>query len=228
MGRTPANDDKQSDNKQTRRRGAELESAILDAACEQLIAEGYEHFTVDTVAARAGPASLCSTAAGRPGKTCCAPPSATVVPPIVGPYPTPALSAATVSRCSPRPTPTATPWLPWRACSAAITTRRVPLRPSYATSSEANAALLSKRSSTVPSIEVRSTRPGSPPDYRSPLRPVPSRNDDDAQTRPRPRPAPGRRRHLHPARHHTTWYWAQPQTSWATLTMSSSLATSSS
>jgi AcrR family transcriptional regulator len=48
MGRTPAND-----NKQTRRRGAELESAILDAAWEQLIAEGYEHFTVDTVAARA-------------------------------------------------------------------------------------------------------------------------------------------------------------------------------
>jgi AcrR family transcriptional regulator len=42
-----------SDSKQTRRRGAELESAILDAAWEQLIAEGYEHFTVDTVAARA-------------------------------------------------------------------------------------------------------------------------------------------------------------------------------
>jgi AcrR family transcriptional regulator len=53
MGETPANDDKQSDNKQTRRRGAELESAILDAAWEQLIAEGYEHFTVDTVTARA-------------------------------------------------------------------------------------------------------------------------------------------------------------------------------
>jgi len=48
MGRTPGDD-----NKQTRRRGAELESAILDAAWEQLIAEGYEHFTVDTVAARA-------------------------------------------------------------------------------------------------------------------------------------------------------------------------------
>jgi AcrR family transcriptional regulator len=48
MDSTPGND-----NKQTRRRGAELESAILDAAWEQLIAEGYEHFTVDTVAARA-------------------------------------------------------------------------------------------------------------------------------------------------------------------------------
>jgi AcrR family transcriptional regulator len=42
-----------SDGKQTRRRGAELEGAILDAAWEQLITEGYEHFTVDTVAARA-------------------------------------------------------------------------------------------------------------------------------------------------------------------------------
>ena len=53
MGTTPANDSQQSDPKQTRRRGAELESAILDAAWEQLTAEGYEHFTVDTVAARA-------------------------------------------------------------------------------------------------------------------------------------------------------------------------------
>jgi AcrR family transcriptional regulator len=48
MGNTAGND-----SKQTRRRGAELESAILDAAWEQLIAEGYEHFTVDTVAVRA-------------------------------------------------------------------------------------------------------------------------------------------------------------------------------
>jgi AcrR family transcriptional regulator len=48
MDRTPGRD-----TRQTRRRGAELESAILDAAWEQLIAEGYEHFTVDTVAARA-------------------------------------------------------------------------------------------------------------------------------------------------------------------------------
>jgi AcrR family transcriptional regulator len=48
MGSIPDND-----SKQTRRRGAELESAILDAAWEQLIAEGYEHFTVDAVAARA-------------------------------------------------------------------------------------------------------------------------------------------------------------------------------
>lgn len=48
MGRTAGDD-----NKQTRRRGAELESAILDAAWQQLIAEGDEHFTIDTVAARA-------------------------------------------------------------------------------------------------------------------------------------------------------------------------------
>jgi AcrR family transcriptional regulator len=41
------------DTRQTRRRGAELENALLDAAWEQLIAEGYEHFTFDTVATRA-------------------------------------------------------------------------------------------------------------------------------------------------------------------------------
>jgi AcrR family transcriptional regulator len=43
----------QAGDTQTRRRGAELERAILDAAWEQLVAEGYEHFTIDTVAARA-------------------------------------------------------------------------------------------------------------------------------------------------------------------------------
>jgi AcrR family transcriptional regulator len=43
----------QAGNPQTRRHGAELEQAILDAAWEQLIAEGYEHFTIETVAARA-------------------------------------------------------------------------------------------------------------------------------------------------------------------------------
>jgi AcrR family transcriptional regulator len=41
------------ETRQTRRRGAELENALLDAAWEQLIAEGYEHFTFDTVTARA-------------------------------------------------------------------------------------------------------------------------------------------------------------------------------
>jgi AcrR family transcriptional regulator len=39
--------------KQERRRGADLEDAILDAAWEQLTAEGYGHFTMDSVAARA-------------------------------------------------------------------------------------------------------------------------------------------------------------------------------
>lgn len=37
----------------TRRRGAELERAILEAAWEQLIEEGYERFGFDAVAARA-------------------------------------------------------------------------------------------------------------------------------------------------------------------------------
>jgi AcrR family transcriptional regulator len=39
--------------KQERPRGASLEDAIVDAAWEQLTAEGYGHFTIDTVAARA-------------------------------------------------------------------------------------------------------------------------------------------------------------------------------
>jgi AcrR family transcriptional regulator len=38
---------------QARRHGEELERAILDAAWEQLVDEGYEHFTIDAVAARA-------------------------------------------------------------------------------------------------------------------------------------------------------------------------------
>jgi AcrR family transcriptional regulator len=49
----PDNHSKQAGDTQTRRRGAELEAAILDAAWEQLTAEGYEHFTIDTVTARA-------------------------------------------------------------------------------------------------------------------------------------------------------------------------------
>jgi AcrR family transcriptional regulator len=53
VGKIPDNDNEQAGDTQTRRRGAELEAAILDAAWEQLTAEGYEHFTIDTVAARA-------------------------------------------------------------------------------------------------------------------------------------------------------------------------------
>jgi AcrR family transcriptional regulator len=39
-----------------RRRGAALESAILDAGWDQLIEAGYERFTIDAVAARSGAA----------------------------------------------------------------------------------------------------------------------------------------------------------------------------
>jgi AcrR family transcriptional regulator len=53
VDKIPDNRNEQAGDTQTRRRGAELERAILDAAWEQLIAEGYEHFTIDTVAARA-------------------------------------------------------------------------------------------------------------------------------------------------------------------------------
>ena len=53
VDKIPASDSKQAGDPQTRRRGTELEQAILEAAWEQLTAEGYEHFTIDTVAARA-------------------------------------------------------------------------------------------------------------------------------------------------------------------------------
>ena len=53
VDKIPDNHNEQAGGKQTRRRGAALEDAILDAAWEQLTAEGYEHFTIDTVAARA-------------------------------------------------------------------------------------------------------------------------------------------------------------------------------
>jgi len=53
VDKIPDNPSEQAGGTQTRRRGAELEQAILDAAWEQLTAEGYEHFTIDTVAARA-------------------------------------------------------------------------------------------------------------------------------------------------------------------------------
>jgi AcrR family transcriptional regulator len=53
VSKIPDDRSEHADDKQTRRRGAELERAILDAAWEQLTAEGYEHFTIDTVAARA-------------------------------------------------------------------------------------------------------------------------------------------------------------------------------
>jgi AcrR family transcriptional regulator len=53
VSKIPDSDHEQGDDKQTRRRGAELENAILDAAWEQLTAEGYERFTIDTVSARA-------------------------------------------------------------------------------------------------------------------------------------------------------------------------------
>jgi len=44
----------------TRRRGPELEAALLEAAWAELVEGGYSGFTIDGVAAR------CSTGAGRP------------------------------------------------------------------------------------------------------------------------------------------------------------------
>ncbi|GAB3560310.1 TetR/AcrR family transcriptional regulator [Spelaeicoccus albus] len=42
-----------SEQTKTRRRGKELEAAILDAAWDQLVADGYDRFTIDAVAERA-------------------------------------------------------------------------------------------------------------------------------------------------------------------------------
>lgn len=42
-----------SEQAKTRRRGAELETAILGAAWDQLVEEGYDRFTIDAVAERA-------------------------------------------------------------------------------------------------------------------------------------------------------------------------------
>jgi AcrR family transcriptional regulator len=53
VDKIPGNHGEQAGSAQTRRHGAELEAAILDAAWEQLVAEGYQHFTIDAVAARA-------------------------------------------------------------------------------------------------------------------------------------------------------------------------------
>src|SRR5262249_58241811 len=55
VGEIPDNHNEQPGNTQTRRRGAEPEKAILDPGWEQLIAEGYQHFPIDTAAARAPP-----------------------------------------------------------------------------------------------------------------------------------------------------------------------------
>jgi AcrR family transcriptional regulator len=53
VDKIPDNRGEQAGGAQTRRHGAELEAAILDAAWQQLVAEGYQHFTIDAVAARA-------------------------------------------------------------------------------------------------------------------------------------------------------------------------------
>jgi AcrR family transcriptional regulator len=53
VDKIPDNGGERPGSAAVRRHGAELERAILDAAWEQLVAEGYEHFTIDAVAARA-------------------------------------------------------------------------------------------------------------------------------------------------------------------------------
>ena len=205
MGRTPDDHSKQAGNTQTRRRGAELEAAILDAAWEQLIAEGYEHFTIDTVAARA---RTSKPVLYRRWKT------------------REDLLRATVRHRGAADPPAIPDTGTLRGDLLALLTHANTTRNPMAalvssmlgsyynqtgpTPAELRDAFLSQRGSVVeagrqPRRRARGDRPGPahPPDHRSPLRPVPQRNDDDAQARPRPRPAPDRRRHLHPPRLHT-------------------------
>ena len=141
-----------------------------------------------------GPASPCSTAAGRPAKTCCAPPSATAAPPMRLPFPTPAPCGATSSRCAPRANTMRNPM-------AALVSSMLGSYYNQAgpTPAELREAFLSQRGSAVeqvvqPRRRTRGDRPSParPPDHRPPLRPVPNRNHDDAQACPRPRPAPDR------------------------------------
>ena len=112
MDNIPDGHSNQAGNTQTCRRGAELDAAILDAAWEQLLAEGYEHFTIDTVTARARTSEpvlyrrwktredlLRATVRHRGAAD--SPPS-----------PDTGTLRATSSLCSPTPTPTATPWSP--------------------------------------------------------------------------------------------------------------------
>jgi hypothetical protein len=90
--------------KQERRRGADLEEAILDAAWEQLTAEGYGRFTIDTVAVRAAPANRSSTGAGRPATICCERPSVTGAAVTGAPTPVLGRSGATCWPCFATPT----------------------------------------------------------------------------------------------------------------------------
>ncbi|WP_460358133.1 TetR family transcriptional regulator [Actinoallomurus acanthiterrae] len=79
----------------SRRRGQELEDALLDAAWEELAEVGYGRFTIEGVAARAGPAGRSSTAAGRPGRISPSPPYGTTAPRTRSRRPTRARSART-------------------------------------------------------------------------------------------------------------------------------------
>ena len=207
MGKNPDDYNEQAGNAQTRRRGAELEQAILDAAWEQLIAEGYEHFTIDTVAAAPGPANPCSTAAGRPATTCCAPPSATLALPSAPSIPdTGTLRGDLLALLANANSTTRNP-------VAALVSSMLGsyYNQTGPTPAELREAFLSQRGSAVEQVVNRAVERGEVDPARLTPRIIALpfdlfRNEMMMTLKPVPDhvPAPDRRRHLHPARHHAT------------------------
>jgi AcrR family transcriptional regulator len=216
VDKIPGNHNEQADNTQTRRRGAELERAILDAAWEQLTAEGYEHFTIDTVAARAQTSKpvlyrrwktredlLRATVRHRG--------AASPAPPIPDTGTVRGDLLALLSRANTTDNPMAA------LISSMLGSYYNQTGP---TPAELREAFLGQRGSAVEQVINRAVERGEvdparltpriidlpfdlfrhSPDHRPPLRLVPPRNDDDPQASPRSRPAPDRGRHLHPSR----------------------------
>ena len=52
---------------------AALEAALLDAAWEELVDKGYDHFTIQSVAERARTSRAFAYVAGRARPNCCTP-----------------------------------------------------------------------------------------------------------------------------------------------------------
>ena len=146
------------------------------------------------------PASPCSTGAGRPATSCCAPPSATAAPS----RRSPTLDTGTL-----------------RGDYLALLRRANTLRSDMAallssvlgsyydqtglSPADLRNEFLSERPSATDRAIERADRPGrdrprpaDPPHRQPAVRPVAARADDDPQARSRPCAAPDRGRHLHP------------------------------
>lgn len=90
--------------KATRRRGAELEQAILQAAAEELAQVGYQNLTMDGVAARAGTAKNAIYRRWPNRAALCVAAYRRLLPTGPRTSPTPVISVQMRSPCSPAPT----------------------------------------------------------------------------------------------------------------------------